>query len=62
VPASVDGSTATRSNDERPDDDEGPWRHAPVAPIDESAAKSLGRSISEVVIGSAGASGDKAKP
>jgi len=33
------------------DDDDEPWRHAPVAPRDESPAESLGRSVSEVVTG-----------
>ena len=34
------------------DDDDEPWRHAPVAPKDEDPLKSLGRSVSDVVTGS----------
>ncbi len=33
-------------------DDDEPWRHAPVAPRDESPLKSLGRSVSDTVTGS----------
>jgi hypothetical protein len=33
-----------------------------VAPVDESAAESLGRSISDVVIGSTDAENEKARP
>jgi hypothetical protein len=33
------------------DDDEEPWRHAPVAPRDEGPLKSFGRSISDTVTG-----------
>jgi hypothetical protein len=33
------------------EDDDEPWRHAPVAPKDESPLKSFGRSISETVTG-----------
>jgi hypothetical protein len=51
-----------KSNNDRWDDDEEPWRHPPVAPKDESPAESLGRSVSDVVIGSAGTAKDKAKP
>jgi hypothetical protein len=44
------------------DDDEEPWRHPPVAPRDEDPLKSLGRSISEPVIGSIDGQADRAKP
>jgi hypothetical protein len=50
------------SNNDRWDEDEAPWRHPPVAPNDESPAESLGRSISDVVIGSPDDSKDKTKP
>jgi hypothetical protein len=33
------------------EDDDEPWRHAPVAPKDENPLKSFGRSISETVTG-----------
>ena len=35
------------------DADEEPWRHPPVAPNDESPAKSLGRSVSDAVVSAA---------
>ncbi len=31
--------------------DDGPWRHAPVAPKDEGIARSIGKSIADVVTG-----------
>lgn len=43
------------------DDDDGPWRHAPVAPNDEDPLKSLGRSVSDVVTGSDPGQRDKPK-
>jgi hypothetical protein len=52
-----------KSNNERWDEDEEPWRHPPVAPVDESPLDSLGRSVSEAVIGSTpGGAPDKPKP
>jgi hypothetical protein len=59
-PAQTPAPTAAADKDEASkqrkgggwdDDDDDPWRHAPVAPRDESPAKSLGRSVSEVVTG-----------
>jgi hypothetical protein len=44
------------------DDDEEPLRHPPIAPRDEDPLKSLGRSISEPVIGSIDRPKDKPKP
>jgi len=40
---------ATGFDDEEAED--GPWRHEPVEPVDESPIESLGRSVSEVVTG-----------
>jgi hypothetical protein len=53
VPAAApDQNEASKKREGRGwDDDDEPWRHAPVAPRDESPAKSLGRAVSEVVIG-----------
>ena len=31
--------------------EDGPWRHAPVAPKDEGIARSIGKSISDAVTG-----------
>ena len=33
------------------EEENGPWRHPPVAPKDEGIARSLGKSISDVVTG-----------
>jgi hypothetical protein len=33
------------------DQDDGPWRHAPVAPKDEGLARSFGKAVSDVVTG-----------
>jgi hypothetical protein len=55
-------SQGTSNSDRWDDDDEEPWRHPPVAPVDESPLESLGRSISDVVIGPAGDAKDKPKP
>ena len=45
------------------DADEEPWRHPPVAPDDESPAKSLGRSISDAVVSAASDEpNDKSRP
>jgi hypothetical protein len=44
------------------DADEEPWRHPPVAPNDESPAKSLGRSVSDAVVSAADAPKDKTPP
>jgi hypothetical protein len=49
-PAGAPASGAGRAA-EGFDDDE-PWRHAPVAPRDESPLKSLGRSVSDAVTSS----------
>ncbi len=43
-------------------DDEDEWRHEPVAPVDESPLKSLGRSVSEVVTGTLDDATGKPKP
>jgi len=52
-----------KSNNERWDEDEEPWRHPPVAPVDESPLDSFGRSVSEVILGSEpGRAKDKPKP
>jgi hypothetical protein len=61
VPAPDKNDKAT-SNNERWDADEEAWRHPPVTPVDESAAESLGRSISDVVIGSTDTEKEKARP
>lgn len=61
-PPTPDKNDKPTSNNERWDADEEPWRHPPVAPVDESAAESLGRSISDVVIGSTDAENEKARP
>jgi hypothetical protein len=53
------GTSATEPAD---DDAEEPWRHPPVAPRDENPLKSLGRSISEPVIGSSDRLPAKPKP
>lgn len=47
----ADKNAASRKRADRDRDDDEPWRHAPVAPRDESPAKSLGRAVSEVVTG-----------
>jgi hypothetical protein len=44
------------------EEDEEPWRHPPIAPRDEDPLKSLGRSISEPVIGSIDRPKAKPKP
>jgi len=44
------------------DDDADPWRHAPVTPKDAGLAESIGRSISEVVIGPLDDPAGKPKP
>jgi hypothetical protein len=63
APSSGDGRSQGTSNRDRRDDDEDPWRHPPVAPVDESPLESLGRSMSDVVIGPAGdTKDDKPKP
>jgi len=55
--ASAPAATGSGGNPARPrsgfDDEaeDGPWRHPPVAPKDEGAATSLGKSVSDVVIG-----------
>ena len=52
-----------KSNNERWDEDEEPWRHPPVAPVDENPIDSLGRSVSEVIVGSSPERAkDKPKP
>lgn len=61
-PAAGKNDQAKKSNNDRWDDDEEPWRHPPVAPNDESPAESLGRSVSDVVIGPSDAAKDKPKP
>jgi hypothetical protein len=61
TPPQAGGKTKT-DNNARWDDDEEPWRHPPVAPNDESPADSLGRAVSDVVIGSADRTRGKAKP
>jgi len=33
------------------DDDEGEWRHPPVAPVDAGIADSFGKAVSDVVTG-----------
>jgi hypothetical protein len=43
-------SPAPKDNNDRWDADEEPWRHPPVAPNDESAAKSLGRAVTDAVV------------
>ncbi|MDQ2734176.1 MAG: hypothetical protein M3Y55_04110 [Pseudomonadota bacterium] len=50
------------NNNDRWDADEEPWRHPPIAPKDESVAKSLGRSVSDAVVSAADDEADKAKP
>lgn len=56
------GDKAKTDNNARWDDEEDPWRHPPVAPVDESPADSLGRAVSDVIIGSADRGRDKPKP
>jgi hypothetical protein len=41
---------APKDNNARWDADEEPWRHPPAAPNDESAAKSLGRAVSDAIV------------
>lgn len=62
-PVAAGPSDKAKSNNERWDEDEEPWRHPPVAPVDESPLDSLGRSVSDVIVGSTpdGAK-DKPKP
>ena len=43
-------SGTVKSNNDRWDADDDAWRHAPVAPVDESAAKSLGRAVTDAVV------------
>lgn len=43
------------------DDDDGPWRHPPVAPKDAAVADSLGKSVSDVVTGPLEGDPEKAK-
>ncbi len=73
TPASTDSATtpaAPTGTSDRPasdhndrwDADEEPWRHPPVAPVDESAAKSLGRAISDAVVSAADETVDKDEP
>lgn len=50
---------ATGFDDE--EDDNGPWRHAPVAPKDEGVATSLGKAVSDVVTGPLDRGGAKPK-
>jgi hypothetical protein len=62
-PAPTDPGDKVKSNNERWDADEEPWRHPPVAPVDESPLDSLGRSVSDVIVGSnPGRTPDKPKP
>jgi hypothetical protein len=56
------GDKTKTDNNARWDDEEGPWRHPPVAPSDESPVDSLGRAVSDVIIGSADETRGKAKP
>ena len=44
------------------DDDAEPWRHPPIAPVDEGIADSLGKSISDVVTGPLADGKGKPKP
>jgi hypothetical protein len=57
-PAPAAPSSKPKSNNERWDEDEEPWRHPPVAPVDESPLDSLGRAVSDVIVG---ATPDRAK-
>jgi len=66
APASGRGTTAApgqapRATRSPNDDDDGPWRHAPVAPRDEDPLKSLGRAVSETVTGPLADPPDKPK-
>jgi hypothetical protein len=59
-PAAKDSTTPPApAADPKWDDDDGPWRHEQVAPKDESAAESLGRSVSDVVTGPQGQGDEK---
>ncbi|MCE9658116.1 MAG: hypothetical protein K8R60_06115 [Burkholderiales bacterium] len=44
------------------EDDDGPWRHPPVAPRDAGIADSLGKAVSDVVTGPLEGDPAKAKP
>jgi hypothetical protein len=43
------------------EDEDGPWRHPPIAPKDAGIAGSLGKSVSDVVTGPLEGDPDKAK-
>ncbi|MDQ2927699.1 MAG: hypothetical protein ABI330_18820 [Caldimonas sp.] len=58
----VKSDQPTSNNNDRWDADEEPWRHPPIAPKDESVAKSLGRSVSDAVVSAADDTPDKVKP
>ena len=60
-PADVKPDPA-KSNNDRWEDDEKPWRHPPVAPNDESPAESFGRAVSDVVIGPGNGKKKPARP
>ena len=49
VPASDPSKPANGFEDE--DKEDGPWRHAPVAPKDDGFARSIGKAVSDVVTG-----------
>jgi hypothetical protein len=57
-----------RSQGQKPDptgndreDEDGPWRHPPIAPKDAGIADSLGESVSDVVTGPLEGDPEKAK-
>lgn len=45
------GGTRPKNGFEDKDAEDGPWRHAPVAPIDAGIADSFGKAVSDVVTG-----------
>ena len=49
-------------HDREEEDDDGPWRHPPVAPRDADVADSFGKAVSDVVTGPLEGDPGKAKP